>query len=282
MTLPPLNIDLIVKNIGKLPSPSAVIVDLLRVIDDEEISSTALARIITRDQAIVVRMLRIANSSFYGMAGKVGSVADAIAVLGLRTVRTLAAGAAISGSLGSTLAPGFELKRFWRHSIATAVGARLLARRLNQGEGAAFVAGLIHDIGHLMLACSFPEYAAAVLQYQQEHDDCLSAAERAVLGMDHACIGGILAERWHFPPAICQAIRHHHDPSQIPDAPLARTVYLASILAQTLEQPGSPEERLRSVPEAIWSQADLSAADGEALLDAIESEFVPLCDILAG
>lgn len=279
-SLAPLDLDLIVKNIGKLPSPSAVIIELLQVIDDEEISSAALAKIITRDPAIVVRMLRIANSSFYGMPGKVESVADAIAILGLRTVRTLAVGAAVAGNFTATTAPGFEAQRFWRHGTATAVGARTLARRMKLGEGAAFVAGLVHDIGQLMLACSFPAHLSAVTEHHRHHGGTVSEAERAVLGLDHADIGGILADRWHFPPAISQAIAHHHHPEKAFDPPLVFAVHLANDLAMALEFPGNADQRLQTISPASWQEANLSGHEGREILAIIEREFAPLSEIL--
>lgn len=280
--VPTFSVDLIVKNIGKLPSPPAVIADLLRVIDDENISSVALANIIARDQATVVRILRIANSSFYGMSGKVDSLANAIAVLGLRTVRTLATGAAISGNLSSVVASGLDLKRFWHHGFATAVGARAIARRLNLGEGVAFVAGLLHDVGQLMLACSFTEHTKAIAKYRSENAVSQLEAEKSVLGMDHAAIGGVLIDRWHFPQIIVEAIANHHSPELLKASSLPFVIYVASELDLSLESREDPSATTQTLSLACWNELNLSPVDRQEILVEIERDLEPFAELMMG
>lgn len=279
-SLPLLDLDLVVRNINNLPSPPAVIVELLHSIDDDDMSLSSLANIIARDQALVVRLLRIANSSFYGMPGRVDSIPDAIAVLGLRAVRTLAAASALSDGFAKASAPGFELEIFWRHSIATALSARALAQHMELAEGGAFVAGLLHDIGSLMLACSFPEHTAAVARYQAAHGCFFHEAETAVLGMDHARIGGILGERWHFPPLICAAIANHHRPDEPEGGALACTVHLGNALAHALGLAGDPDEMVPCISRECWDRANLSRQDSERIFGKIEQEFETLSQVL--
>lgn len=281
--LPPLDLEVLVRKIGKLPASSEVILELLRVIDEDEISATGLAEIISRDQAIVVRILRIANSSFYALPGQVESITDAVAILGWRQVRTLAAGVAIFRNFSDVLSPGFDFSRFWRHSIAVAVASRELALRMKQGEGGAFVAGLIHDIGRVAVAHSFPDHALAVARYQETHSCPAAEAERAVLGIDHARIGGALAERWHFPSAICNAIAAHHaneDTPVPPLDPLALAVCLANALVHCRSDHEEPETRRHCLSRLPWEKANLAGMDGEKALAAIERELEFLCGML--
>jgi putative nucleotidyltransferase with HDIG domain len=282
-TLPPLDVEVLVRKIGKLPASSEVILELLRVIDADEIGATALAEIISRDQAIVVRLLRIANSSFYALPGQVESITDAIAILGWRQVRTLEAGVAIFRNFRDVKTPGFDFNQFWQHSVAVAVATRELALRMKLGEGGAFVAGLIHDIGRIAVAHSFPEHAQAVACYQETHTCPVAEAERAVLGIDHAHIGGALAERWHFPSAICNAIAAHHATEDTLAAhldPLALAVCLANALAHCRSDHEEPQTQRQCVSHLPWEKASLVERDGEKVLAAIEREQEFLCGML--
>lgn len=272
-TLQLIDLELIARNVDKLPTPSEVIAELLRHIDDDDMSSGALANLIVRDQALVIRMLRIANSSFYGMSGRVESISDAIAILGLRVVRTLATASAFSGLFSAISTPNFDIKLFWRHSIATALSAREVARHMKQPEGAAFVAGLLHDIGRLMLARSFPAHLAAVTEQLSASNNLMHVAEQATLGIDHAKIGGFLAERWHFPKAICTAIGEHHQVDHLDSTPLACAVHLGDILSHALDLTGNPTEMVPPISEDSWNRANLSWKNSHQLFAKIEQEF---------
>lgn len=278
--LPPIELDELVKRIGKLPSSSEVILELLRVIDEDEIGAASLAEIIARDQAIVARLLRIANSSFYALSGQVESITDAVAILGWRQVRTLAAGVAVFRSFNTVESPGFDFNRFWRHCIAVAVGSRELALRMRLSEGGAFVAGLIHDIGQLVVAHSFPAHSQAVARYRESNACSSAEAERAVLGMDHARIGSALAERWHFPAPIVSAIAMHHATDVAAMPSLAIAVNLANALAYCMSDPGPLETPQQCVGHLDWEKAGLTSHDGEKALAAIERELEFLCGML--
>lgn len=277
--LPPFGLDPVIKNIDTLPSPSLVIVELLHTIDQDDSSPAALAKSIARHQSLVARMLRMANSSFYGMPGRVENIPDAIAVLGLRTVRTLAITTGLHDGFAALSAPGFDLDAFWRHSVATASAAGALARRMKLREGSAFVAGLLHDVGGLVLASHFPEHFAAVLRRQTENGAFIFEAEQAILGMDHADIGQLLGERWHFPPTICDAIANHHHPDDAAVSSLAGVVHLADALAHALDLVGNPAEMVPCISQPSWRRADLSGPDSQDILAEIEHEFGVLCTV---
>jgi len=273
VSLPPLGLDLVIKNINELPSPSLVMVELLHAVDQDDSSPVALAKSISRHQSLVARMLRMANSSFYGMPGRVETIADAIVVLGLRTVRNLAVTAGLFDSLTVISAPGFDLDNFWRHSVATALGANALARRMNLKEGSAFVAGLLHDVGRLVLASNFPEHFAAVQRYQSEYDGFPLEAEQTILGIDHAAIGSLLGKHWLFPATICNAIASHHHPVDSENDFLAGIVHIADALAHALDLAGNPTEMVPCISQCCWKRAGLSWHDSQAIFIEIEREF---------
>jgi HD-like signal output (HDOD) protein len=280
LPLAAISADLVVKNINCLPRPSGIVSDLLRCLDDQSASAAQLARIIARDQAMVARLLRVANSPFYGLRGRVESIPNAIAVLGLRAVLGLATASAFCCTFGTIDAGDFNIKIYSRHSLASALCSRVLARRMGISEGSAFVAGLLHDIGLLMIAAAFPKHMAAIGRYAQENGCTRHQAELAVAGMDHGQIGRILGERWYFPAAICDAIANHHRPDENGSGELAGVVHLADALAHALDLAKDPQEAVPVISERCWRKADLAWRDSQEIFAEIEQEFAALSKAL--
>ncbi len=276
-SIPPFSLDLVIRNINKLPLPALSMGELLHAIDEDEMSSAVLAKGISKHQSLVARMLRMANSSFYGMSGQIETIADAIAVLGLRTVRTLAITTGLLDQFSATSLPGFDLDKFWRHSIATALAASSLARHMKRRDGTAFVAGLLHDVGRLVLASNFQTHFSAALQHQSVKNSSLRDAAQAILGMDHADIGQLLGERWRFPSVICEAIGSHHRPDDSGSGPLVDIVHIADALAHTLDQAGATTEIVPSLSQSSLRRVNLSWCESQEVFAEIEQEFDVLC-----
>ncbi|HZV67596.1 MAG TPA: HDOD domain-containing protein, partial [Telluria sp.] len=185
--------DDIVKNLEDLPSLPAVVMELLSSIDQEGVDISVLAKKVSHDQALTAKTLRLANSSLYGLQVKVTTIQQAITFLGFQTTRNLITAAAVTGCFAEGQCPGFDDKAFWRHSIATAACAKVLARRMRFNQDYAFTAGLLHDIGRLVLVSSYPALYQQVLAYRDTNDCPVLEAERAVLGVDHVVAGVALA-----------------------------------------------------------------------------------------
>ena len=151
------------RQLDDLPSLPAVVMELLTCIDQDDVDISVLAKKVSHDQALTAKTLRLANSSTYGLQVKVTTIQQAITFLGFQTTRNLITAAAVTGCFAQGLCKGFDDKAFWRHSIATAVCARVLARRMRFNQDYAFTAGLLHDIGRLVLVTMYPEqYAEAI------------------------------------------------------------------------------------------------------------------------
>lgn len=276
----PITTEMVVRNINCLPRPSGIIGDLLRCMDDEHAGATALANVIARDQVLVARLLRIANSPFYGLRGQVESIPSAIAVLGLRTVHGLATATAFCGTFAAINSAEFSVETYARHSLASALCSRALARRMRIGEGGAFVAGLLHDVGRLMFACAFPEHLALATSYRLENECTTHEAEMAVAGIDHGQIGGILGERWHFPSAISDAIANHHHPDESGCGAMVGVVHLGDALAHAMDLANDPLDAVPPISELCWRQADLAWRDSQEIFAEVEQEFAALSKVL--
>lgn len=274
----PLMREEIVQGVSGLPSLPAVVVELLQTLGSDDVDAAVLAQKVSRDQALVVKMLRVANSSFYGLQGKVNSIADAIVVLGLRGVRTLATAAAVTGAFDDIKLRDFDIRVFWRHSIGIALCARAVARHMKVGEENAFTVGLLHDIGRLVLASCFPQHLEAVLAYQKSHECLLVDAERAVLGIDHGVVGGLLTSHWNFPPLICNVIAGHHDPDG--GEPLACVIHLADAITHALDLAGDENERVPPLSVSCWAAAEFSHAKLQEIFAEVDNQFEGACGVL--
>ncbi len=249
--------DEIVKQVQDLPSLPAVVMELLDSIDSEDVDINVLARKVSHDQALTAKTLRFANSSFYGTPSKVTTIQQAITLLGVTNVRNLILAAALSGSFPENQCPGFSFKAFWRHAISTAVCAKLLARHVHLNPDYAFTAGLLHDIGRLVLVTRFPEHYAEAIAYRKQHDCYLLEAERAVLGIDHLIAGHALAVHWHFSDAMQHAIAGHHEPEKTESSLLVAVIHVADSIVHALDLAGVDDDLVPPIALTAWNNLGL-------------------------
>ncbi|NRR28650.1 HDOD domain-containing protein [Oxalobacteraceae bacterium] len=274
-----LAIDDVIKSIHALPSLPAVVAELLASVEQEDIDMHALAAKLALDQGLSAKTLRLANSSFYGMPAKVTSIQQAIAVLGIHSIRTLVTACSVTAGFPPGGNSEFDFEAFWRHAIGTAVCARLLAPRLRQSPETAFTAALLHDLGTLVLATRFPDDYRQVEAWRIEHDSSTSAAQQAVFGLDHAGVGSALAAYWKFPLAIQEAVASHHcDPP--PDHGLGLTIYLANVLAHALDLSGRDDEQVPPLAPQAWGQLGLDDQGCLQLFAEAETMFHEMCQVL--
>jgi len=253
-----LSIADVVKSIHDLPPLPAVVVELMTNLDNEETGNRLLAEKLSRDQALTAKTLRLANSSFYGMSRKVTTIEQAITILGFDSVRTLVTAAAVIGNFSQSDQDTFNFKAFWRHAIATALCAKILARHLNANQDQAFTAGLLHDIGRLALVSHSLQSYLEVIAYRAAEDCSLIEAEQAVLGIDHTMVGRALAEHWKFPALIQRVIADHHAPWQSEGDTLVPIVHIADAITHALDLSGDGEDMVPPISDAAWDRLNLT------------------------
>ena len=182
------------------------------------------------------QVLRLVNSAYYALRVPVTSLARAIILLGLNTVKNLVLGTAILERLtGKNFYPALAMEAFWLHSIATAIGAKTLAGLMPQlpvDREECFLAGLLHDIGKIPLNASCVAQYARVLETVENRGEVLHRVETQTLGVDHLTVGGLIADKWQLPALLGAAIRYHHDPERAEDPyrPVAQITALANQL----------------------------------------------------
>ena len=270
----------VMRNIRDLPALPTVVLELINTFNQPDVDVARLAETISHDQALAARTLRVANSSFYGLASKVKTINQAIMVLGFDTVRSLVSAGAIVHAL-----PGdnthLDLVQFWRHSMATAVCARSIARRTRLNQDYAFLAGLLHDIGRLVLATRFPQQYAAAMAWRDQHDALQVDAEQQVLGIDHQQAGLMLAETWKFPVLIQRAIGHHHGPEVDDLGDVPSIVHVANAVVHALDLGAGADSLVPPLSQTAWSSLRLDSGMLQAVFRETEEQYEAACIILA-
>ena len=192
-----------------LPTIPTVLAKILQLVDAESASGKELIKVIEHDQALTGKMLRLANSAFFGQTRKVATIPRAVVLLGFSTVRNLALGVKVWDALGTGIART-RLDELWAHAVTVAVATKALAARLRAGDpDEGFTAGLLHDVGRLVLAMRFRDEYWRVVGGASEVE-AIDRLEASSLGVDHAEVGGWILEAWSLPPAIVEAVRGHH------------------------------------------------------------------------
>lgn len=233
-----------------LPTIPKVAALLLSDLSRDEPDLKKITQLISTDPALTTRLLQLANSGYFKLSGKVNSVSEALAVLELSHVRTMAAAAASGASLKAV--PGIQLSQFWQYSLNVARLARSLAGIVRQNQQAAFTCGLIHAVGELALHISMPDETAVLDAEVAPLDLRRARAERRAFGFCYAQVGAGLARKWHFPQAMIDALEHQYAPfdNEVYE-PLAGLIHLAAWRARAKEANLSERELAVTFPGAV-------------------------------
>lgn len=276
-----LDIDDVRRHLQDLPSLPVVVMELLTSIDQDDVDISVLARKVSLDQALTAKTLRLANSPSSGLQVRVTTIQQAITFLGFQATRNLITAAAMTGCFPANRCPGFDDRAFWRHSIATAACAKVLARRMRLNQDFAFTAGLLHDIGRLVLVTSFPERYSAVLARRQREDRQLLDVERELLGVDHVTAGMALAQHWQFSDTMLHAIAYHHEPETPGAGFLATIVHIANAIVHALDLARDDNELVPPVSMVAWTALGLSQEAYLHVFRETEMQFEEMSTILA-
>ncbi len=221
----------LVEEVRDLPmSMSETLPAVIEACDNADTSVNDLTGLISADQSLVAMLLKLANSAYYGYARRIETLPEAIVLLGFSTIKSLAITATTMNLLFQSTDELSDIRHeIWSHSLGVGVAARALARkRGNIHPEKAFVAGLLHDVGQIILSVYRKDDFTRVLAHAASKDITYEEAEMELLGFSHAELGAYVAEAWSFPPTHCEAIRCHHNPSEAKLQPqLAQVAHLA-------------------------------------------------------
>ncbi len=207
------NIIRLSKSIEEIPTLPVISREVLELLDDPETNFIRLSGVIEQDQALAVKVLKVANSSFYGTLNRVSSIEHALAVLGLAELKAILLAFSIHNFFDSERSPAFDRTRFWKHSIICSQIAKYLEQYFHlQSDGSIFLSGLVHDMGKVVLDQFFHDEFLTIIDLIAAKGESFSAAEKEVIGATHYQIAAKVLQQWNFPHKVIFQVFYHHAP----------------------------------------------------------------------
>lgn len=240
----------VLRRLSELPTLPAAFYRMLDALSNPKLSMVKISQVVSEDPALASKMLKLANSPYYGFQKEVRSVEHAMILLGVETVKALALGVSIFNTFheSSDLA-GINRAGLWTHFLAVAFCARQLASVVQFTEpDAAFTSGLIHDIGRLALLRLFPSESVAVVEAIKDGELTLLEAEERAFGLDHQAAGSFLAGNWGLPDDLRDTVACHHDGAALDKGDLAGAVYLADKICKLRGLGWTGEVKIPEIP----------------------------------
>ncbi|MBI4576796.1 MAG: HDOD domain-containing protein [Planctomycetes bacterium] len=266
----------VLRNITEVPTLPEVVNRLLDTINDPDSSAGDVSGLVEQDAALAARVLRMVNSSFYGLSGKVATIQRAIVILGFSTVKQLALGVSVIDFFDADADVFFDPSEFWAHSLRTATACKTIVGRTGrQAHGDLFVQGLLHDLGKIIERQFMRTAFMRVVRLHQREGVPFRVAEERILELNHADVGQYLAEQWRFPPDLVAPVAHHHDPfhAGVPAdlAEACMVVYLANLLAHRLENEADGGRRESAVDPRALERLGLAEAGLEGIAAEVKA-----------
>lgn len=264
------------EDVAGLISLPDVCVRVKEMVDDPDCSASDIGKVVSKDAALTARLLRIVNSAFYQFPAKIETVSRAITIVGNRELRDLVFAATVAGIFEKISSDLIDIETFWRHAVYCGIVSRIIAKqcRVLHNERL-FVAGLMHDIGRLVIAYKLPTQSREVLQLMKDEQLPLQQAERNILGFDHAEVGAELMKSWSLPISHQLVALNHHTPQYARDFTLeASIVYLANAISGLAEAGEYEVDDLQDVPDQVWQLTRVSMDDIEGILLDARDQFI--------
>ncbi len=268
--------EMLVRDVAGLISLPDVCVRVKEMVEDTNYSAADIGKVVSQDAALTARLLRIVNSAFYQFPSKIETVSRAVTIVGNRELRDLVFAATVAGIFEKISSDLIDIESFWRHAVYSGIFSRIIAKkcRVLHNERL-FIAGLMHDIGRLVIAYKLPKESREVLQYMKRMHVPLYVAEREILGFDHAAVGAELMKTWDFPMSHQVSTLNHHNPARAQSYTLeASIVYVANLITELAETGEHDISRLQGVPEQILQITNVSVDDIEDILVEARDQFI--------
>jgi putative nucleotidyltransferase with HDIG domain len=225
-------LNLILDDVKSFPSMPAAALKLLTLLKDENTSNAQIEQILRYEPGLTANILKLTNSAFFGLPKQIGSIRQAILMIGWKKLIQIVLASCVSAIIDKPV-QGYDLSPgdLWRHSIAVSVASEILVKELKLSVSEeVFTAALLHDVGKMVLG-RYVKDDISVIEGDEMQEVSFEQVERSIFGIDHAEIGANILRRWSFPPAMISAVRWHHDPDGAPKtSPMIDTVHVADVL----------------------------------------------------
>jgi putative nucleotidyltransferase with HDIG domain len=271
--------------VSKMPSLSPTVGKIVSLANDLNSSARDLVKVIKYDPVLMAKVLKLINSSYFGIPREITSINRAVLLLGINTVKNLALSTAVVGSVSQRKESPFDLREVWEHALGVAVAAKLIAKR--RGVDAKhleeyFIAGMLHDIGQILLISYVPTAYHKAVSRSDENLTTLSEEEVKVFGCDHAHLGALIADKWHLTPNLISAIRHHHEPEHTLDHEHSDFILTTAAANYFVHKQGlgfRGDSLFDPLDESVWtalgkSEEEFEADSFDGLADEVEKAAV--------
>jgi putative nucleotidyltransferase with HDIG domain len=248
--------EFVISKIRDIPAVPLAVTEILDIAAEKESSVDDLAKAISKDQSIASMVLRVANSAFYGLSAEVGTIPHATVVLGFSKIRNIAITASVFQTLHvRTKGTFFNRLQFFEHSTLCGLAAEMMTKAVQNDKGELLTAGLIHDVGKVILDIYFPAEFHKIVERVDSDQVSMEEAELDTLGVSHADLGRVLLKKWKFPESIIMAVGHHHRPWDCEEhQDIASIIYFANILCKINGYSSYCREAKVSVDEFLDSE----------------------------
>ncbi len=272
----------LVSGVVRLVSLPEVCIRVNEMMDDPVVNATDIGRVISQDTSLTARLLKIVNSAFYGFQARIETVSRAVTVIGLRELRGLVLAASAVESFSKLPNDVLNLVNFWRHSVYCGVVAQLLAQKCNVLHSERlFIAGLLHDIGKLVITNKMVKESREVILRAEKKKVLDFEAEQAILGFDHAEVGGELLKEWNMPESLYNAVRYHHRPAAAMEPTIEICiVHIANIMTIMAEHGVNEGGAIPPIDKIAFDMTGLSEADFDQIFARAGTVFSEALDAI--
>ncbi len=265
----------LINDSGTVPSLPLIYEEITNTINDPNSSTSAIGDVISKDSGLTARLLRIANSALYNFPSTIDTISHAVIVIGIQQLRDLALGTSVVELFEGIADDLVNMNSFWRHSIACGIAARILATyRREANVERYFVAGVLHDIGRLIIYLKLPDQARECLVRCKSSGELLHRVEKEILGFDHGEVGGVLLDYWKLPTTLIESVTHHHQPMHSTRFPVeACVIHVADLIANAMQLGSSGERLVPPLSSEAWERIGLSPSVLAPTLNEVDRQF---------
>jgi len=265
----------------ELPSLPMIYHQIKEVVSRPSSSAQKIAEIIEKDTSLSAKLLKLVNSPFYGLSSQIEDLSRAVTIIGTEQLCTLALGVTVATYFKNIPSKLIDMQHFWQHSVACGICARKLAEYKNiKNRERLFIAGLLHDIGRLIIYQSIPDHGREALLAAQDQSQLLYETEKEVIGFNHADVGNRALKKWAFPPHLISAVRHHHDPRRSEFPLETAIVHVADVITNALRFGSSGERFTPPMAVGIWTSLDLPTHILEPTVKEMENQMAQIIRFL--
>lgn len=267
--------EALVANADKIASPPRIFHRVNQMVNDPNSTTDDIARVVSEDAGITIRLLRVVNSAYFGYSQKMETLNQAVTALGTQQVRDLVMATTVMEKFEGLPEDLINMESFWQHSLACGVAARALAQaRKEINLESFFLGGMLHDVGRLLFISKMPEPSRELMVRCLKCDELLYMVERETFGYDHSDVGAVLLNKWGLPAQLEEAVGAHHHPQKAVKNPmLAAVVHIADVVVHALKMGNSGVSIVPKLSPFAWSRYGMAAIILPQVIEQLDLQY---------